>query len=80
MSTPEQQPAAPGRACSQRRRRRSESMGASARVRRKRSRNACPERDRMLDPEHEAFVAWFVQYWRQRGAFLFETEPTGKEA
>ena len=63
-----------------RRRRRPESTEASARVHRKRSRDACPERARMLDPDHEAFVAWFVQYWSQRGASLFERKPTGKEA
>lgn len=35
----------------------------------------------MLDPEHEAFVAWFVVYWRSHGAQLLTSKPTtGKEA
>ena len=28
----------------------------------------CPKRQRLRDPDHEAFVDWFVTYWRQRGA------------
>ncbi len=79
MSEPMQH-GTPKRSCSQRRRRRPENAQASARVRRKRSRDACPQRARMLDPDHEAFVAWFVQYWSQRGASLFESQPAGKEA
>jgi hypothetical protein len=30
--------------------------------------DVCPGRQRLLDPDHEAFVEWFVAYWRQRGA------------
>jgi hypothetical protein len=47
---------------------------AISRARRERSRSICPERPRLLDPDHEAFAAWFVAYWRNRGAQLFADE------
>lgn len=51
------------------------------RARHVRSRDTRPERARMLDPEHEAFVAWFVLYWRSHGAQLLACRTTtGKEA
>jgi hypothetical protein len=49
------------------------------RSRRARSRDACPERCRLLDPDHEAFVDWFVTYWRRNGAQLFAGQPMSKE-
>jgi hypothetical protein len=33
----------------------------------------------LLDPEHEAFVEWFVAYWRRRGARLFASDASGGE-
>jgi hypothetical protein len=34
----------------------------------------------LLDPDHEAFVEWFVAYWRRHGAQLFAGQTTrGKE-
>jgi hypothetical protein len=30
-------------------------------------------------PDHEAFVEWFVAYWRRRGAQLFTDQATGEE-
>jgi hypothetical protein len=41
------------------------------------SRDVCPRRRRMLDPDHEAFVEWFVAYWRRRGAQLFASTTEG---
>jgi hypothetical protein len=40
----------------------------------------CPQRQRLLDPDHEAFVDWFVVYWRRHGAQLFTGQTTEKEA
>ena len=42
------------------------------------ARDVCPRHRRLPDPEHEAFVEWFVAYWRNGGAQLFTT--TEKEA
>jgi hypothetical protein len=39
----------------------------------------CPQRQRLPDPDHEAFVEWFVAYWRSRGAQLFTDHPAGEE-
>jgi hypothetical protein len=61
-------------------RRRAATKRASARSRQPRSRDTCPERQRLLDPDHEAFVDWFVGYWRRNGAQLFANEQAGKEA
>lgn len=75
------QPNPPTRECSTRSRHQPASTRASLRARQERSRDACPERARMLDPEHEAFVAWFVLYWRSHGAqLLARRTTTGKEA
>jgi hypothetical protein len=49
-------------------------------ARQSRSRDTCPERRRLLDPDHEAFVDWFVSYWRRSGAQLFAGETPSKEA
>jgi hypothetical protein len=38
----------------------------------------CPKRQRLLDPDHEAFVDWFVTYWRQRGARLLAGQTIEK--
>jgi hypothetical protein len=79
MSDAENQPnqqdacAAPGR-------RRAATKRAAARSRQARSRDTCPERQRLLDPDHEAFVDWFVTYWRRNGAQLFAGQTTNKEA
>jgi hypothetical protein len=78
MSQPEEQPntapdgcPAPGRRYPNR---------AKTRPRQARSRDTCPERRRLADPEHEAFVEWFVQYWRRHGAELFAVQITSEEA
>jgi hypothetical protein len=60
-------------------RRRAAAKRAST-TRRPRSRDKCPERSRLLDPDHEAFVDWFVTYWRHNGAQLFASQTTSKEA
>jgi hypothetical protein len=49
-------------------------------ARQSRPRNTCPKRQRLLDPDHEAFVDWFVSYWHHSGAQLFASETTGTEA
>jgi hypothetical protein len=68
-------------ACRAPSRRRAASKRASTRARQPRSRDTCPERQRLLDPDHEAFVDWFVSYWRGNGAQLFAADqPTSKEA
>lgn len=43
-------------------------------------RSACPQRRRLPDPDHEAFVEWFVAYWRRRGSDLFADQSATKEA
>jgi hypothetical protein len=48
--------------------------------RQSRSRDTCPERQRLPDPDHEAFVDWFVTYWRHNGAQLLASQTTSKEA
>lgn len=60
-------------------RRRAATKRAST-ARQSRSRDTCPERQRLLDPDHEAFVDWFVAYWRRNGAQLFAGETTSTEA
>jgi hypothetical protein len=42
-------------------------------------RDVCPQRQRLPDPDHEAFVEWFVAYWRRRGAQLFTDQDTREE-
>jgi hypothetical protein len=81
MNKPNRKPNPVKRDCSARDRRQPAKARASLRARQQRSRDACPARTRMLDPEHEAFVAWFVLYWRSHGARLLTSKPTtGKEA
>lgn len=50
------------------RRRRPAGARGLERPRKHPGRDLCPRRQRLLDPDHEAFVDWFVAYWRQRGA------------
>ncbi len=38
------------------------------------ARDVCPQHRRLPDPEHEAFVEWFVAYWRNSGTQLFTSE------
>jgi len=77
VSDHNEHPTAPGE-CRKPGRRRSAPARASSASRQPRSRDTCPERPRLLNPEHEAFVDWFVTYWRSNGAQLFES--TSKEA
>ncbi len=79
MSDPEKQPNQQA-ACAATGRRRTATKRANARSRPARSRDACPQRQRLLDPDHEAFVDWFVTYWRRNGAQLFAGQTTSKEA
>ena len=79
VSTPEKQPNTNPRACQAPGRRRSASARASTRPHAARSRDTCPARPRLFDPEHEAFVEWFVAYWRRRGARLFASDANGGE-
>jgi hypothetical protein len=78
MSDAEDQPSQQD-ACATPGRRRAAAKRASA-VRPSRSRDTCPERQRLLDPDHEAFVDWFVTYWQHNGAQLFASQTTSKEA
>jgi hypothetical protein len=50
------------------RRRRPSNARGLARSHQHPARDVCPRRQRLLEPDHEAFVDWFVAYWRQRGA------------
>lgn len=68
-------PSRPDAECAGRRR-----TNTAGRARRERSRDVCPERPRLLHPDHEAFAAWFVAYWRSRGAQLFAEEAIKEEA
>lgn len=43
-------------------------------------RSACSQCRRLSDPDHEAFVEWFVAYWRRRGSDLFAEQSATKEA
>jgi hypothetical protein len=78
MSDADDQPSRPA-VCRAPSRRRAATKPAST-ARRARSRDACPERQRLLDPDHEAFVDWFVSYWRHNGAQLFASQTTSTEA
>ena len=49
------------------------------RPRQRQSRDLCPQHRRLPNPDHEAFVDWFVLYWRQRGARLFAGQPTDEK-
>jgi hypothetical protein len=44
------------------------------------ARSACSQRRRLADPDHEAFVEWFVAYWRRRGSDLFVDPSVTEEA
>jgi hypothetical protein len=43
-------------------------------------RDICPQRRRLPDPDHEAFVEWFVAYWRSRGAQPFTIKKEAPSA
>jgi hypothetical protein len=64
------EPDRPRAACQEAGRRRSVSQRQTSRQRRQ-PQDACPQRRRLLDPDHEAFAEWFVAYWRRHGAQLF---------
>jgi len=79
MSNPREDPG--GRAaCPARGRRRAASTRGNQRSRQRQPRDVCPQRRRLLDPDHEAFVDWFVLYWRRHGTQLFTHQTTEKEA
>jgi hypothetical protein len=59
-------------------RRRSGSARGLIRSRQRPARDVCPRHQRLLDPDHEAFVDWFVAYWRQRGAQLSASQTIQK--
>lgn len=80
MSNPDEQPDALPDACRASGRHRAAPSRARTRSRRARSRDKCPTRRRLLDPEHEAFVDWFVAYWRRHGAQLLASDTADKEA
>jgi hypothetical protein len=79
MSNPREQSG--GRAaCPAPGRRRAASTRGNQRSRQRQPRDVCPQRRRLPDPEHEAFVDWFVVYWRRHGAQLVTHQTTEKEA
>jgi hypothetical protein len=47
---------------------------------RRHARSACSQRRGLADPDHEAFVEWFVAYWRRRGSDLFADQSITQEA
>jgi hypothetical protein len=72
MSDAPKRPRPEPTACTtQGRRRTKPKHGAGPRTRG--SRDGCPEQRRLPDPDHEAFVAWFVAYWQGHGAQLITT-------
>ncbi len=79
MSDPHEHPGGPA-ACPAEGRRRPATAVGSKRSRRRQPRDVCPQRRRLPDPDHEAFVDWFVVYWRRNGAQLFTGQTTEKEA
>lgn len=80
MSNPDEQPNTSPDACLASGRRRAAPSRARTRSRHARSRDKCPTRRRLLDPDHEAFVDWFVAYWRRHGAQLLASDTADKEA
>jgi hypothetical protein len=78
MNSPSE-PDRPRAACRAAGRRRSANQRQTCH-RRRQPRDACPQRQRLLDPDHEAFVEWFVAYWRRRGSDLFANQSVTKEA
>lgn len=65
--------------CSARSRRRPASARRHTKSLQRPVRDVCPQRSRLLDPDHEAFVEWFVAYWRGQGAQLFAGQPMTEE-
>jgi hypothetical protein len=78
VSKPEEQPNSTPHAYPSPGRRHAVQAHPSTRSRQRRSRDMCPKRQRLLDPDHEAFVDWFVTYWRQRGARLLAGQTIEK--
>jgi len=66
-------------ACAAPGRRRPGRTRANTNLGQRQARDICPQHQRLLDPDHEAFVDWFVLYWRCHGAKLF-TGHTSEEA
>jgi hypothetical protein len=76
MSSP-REPGRPRAACHPAPRRRSARQRGT--VSRRQPRDVCPARQRLLDPDHEAFVEWFVAYWRRHGGQLFATDQANEK-
>ena|GEM_PF-2604918 len=79
MSNPHEHPRS-GSACVATGRRRATNASRTDRPRLRQARDVCPQRRRLLDPDHEAFVEWFVAYWRRRGSDLFADQSVTQEA
>lgn len=80
MSSPHE-PARPQAArCAAGRRRPGSTRRRGRSHQRRQPRDACPQRQRLLDSDHEAFVEWFVAYWRRHGSDLFSDQPDAEEA
>jgi len=76
MSSSPREPGRPQATCHARRRSARQRGDIS---RRRQPRDVCPARQRLLDPDHEAFVEWFVAYWRRHGAQLFLTDHANEK-
>ncbi len=79
MSGPRERPRSRA-ACPATRERTATGTLANRRPSKRLARDVCPQRRRLPDPDHEAFVDWFVTYWRRNGAQLFISQTTEKEA
>jgi hypothetical protein len=69
-----------GDACLTTGRHRAAGASRTNRSRSRQPRNVCPPHRRLPDPDHEAFVEWFVAYWLRRGADLFADQSRTEEA
>lgn len=61
-------------------RRRAATANRAHRSRIRQARDLCPPHRRLPDPDHEAFVEWFVAYWLRSGADLFADQSRTQEA
>jgi hypothetical protein len=52
---------------------------APTRRTKRRATSICRQERQLANPDHEAFVAWFVAYWRRRGSDLFADHTLTKE-
>jgi hypothetical protein len=75
MSSPHEHPSG-GRRGRQVRSRRPGQPSAPTRRGQRRATSICRHERRLANPDHEAFVAWFVAYWRRHGAQLFADQTT----